>query len=144
MGAQGRGAVVTLVERKSRFLLAAKLKSKQAPALSIKAVSLLRPLPRTWRRTMTFDNGSEFARFKDIEITTGIKVFFADPYAAWQRGTNENTNGLLRQFFPKGCDFKVVTQKDLAKAVANLNHRPRKCLDFKTPYEVRKEDRVAF
>ena len=60
---------------------------------------------------MTFDNGSEFARFKDIEITTGIMVFFADPYAAWQRGTNENTNGLLRQFFPKGCDFNVVTQK---------------------------------
>ena len=80
----------------------------------------------------------------DIEITTGITVFFADPYAAWHRGTNEHTNGLFRQLFPKGSEFNVVTQKDLAKAVANLNHRPRKYLDFKTPYDVRKKTVLQF
>jgi IS30 family transposase len=137
MGARGRGAVVTLVERKSRFLLAKPLLDKTADGLNARVNGLLKPLPAGWRRTLTLDNGSEFARFKAIEAATGIAVFFADPYSAWQRGTNENTNGLLRQYFPKGCDFLAVSARTLAKAVAALNHRPRKCLGYRTPYEVR-------
>jgi IS30 family transposase len=88
------------------------------------------------RQTLTVDNGKEFARFKEIEIKTGLSVYFADPYAAWQRGCNENTNGLLRRYFPKGCDFLNVTDEDLASVVKKLNHRPRKCLGYQSPHEV--------
>lgn len=80
--------------------------------------------------------GREFTRFRDIEKGTGLAVYFADPYSAWQRGTNENTNGLLRRYFPKGSDFRNVTPKKLAAAVKILNHRPRKCLGYRTPHEV--------
>ena len=138
MGAQGKGAVVTLVERKSRLLLAGVLPGKAAKPLSYKANRLLKRLPKTWRQTLTLDNGTEFADFKKIEAATGIKVYFADPYASWQRGLNENTNGLLRQYFPKGCDFRAVSDRALAKAVDEINNRPRKCLNFRTPNEVRK------
>ena len=86
--------------------------------------------------TLTLDNGSECARFDYIETITGMKVFFADPYAAWQRGAIENTNGLLRQYYPKGTDFRRVTEKALQKVVKRLNHRPRKCLGYRTPHEV--------
>jgi IS30 family transposase len=139
MGAQGHGAIVTLVERKSRYLLVGQLKDKSAQGINLQASRLLKAMPKAWRQTLTLDNGSEFARFKDIETATGIKVFFADPYSAWQRGTNENTNGLIRQYFPKGCNFKAVAKTTLAKAVTAINHRPRKCLGFKTPNEVRRE-----
>jgi len=86
--------------------------------------------------TLTIDNGKEFSDFKTLEKQTGLNVYFADPYASWQRGCNENTNGLLRQFFPKGCDFRNITDKDVAKAVRNLNNRPRKILNYQTPKEV--------
>ncbi|RCS56455.1 IS30 family transposase, partial [Parvibium lacunae] len=92
--------------------------------------------PKHMRETLTLDNGTEFARFKEIERRTGLRIYFADPYAAWQRGTNENTNGLLRRYFPKGSDFSHITKKTLALVVKKLNHRPRKCLDFQTPHEV--------
>jgi transposase, IS30 family len=137
MGAKGCGALVTLVERKSRFLLAGRLKDKTADGLNARANLLLKALPVAWRKTLTLDNGSEFARFKDIEIASGISVFFADPYSAWQRGANENTNGLIRQFFPKGCDFLATSTRAIAKAVAAINHRPRKCLGYRSPHEVR-------
>ncbi|TAN63089.1 MAG: IS30 family transposase [Magnetospirillum sp.] len=137
MGAKACGAVVTLVERKSRFLLARPLADKTADGLNRRVSGLLKAMPAGWRRTLTLDNGSEFARFKTIEEATGISVFFADPYSAWQRGSNENTNGLLRQYFPKGCDFRAVSSRSLAKAVAAINHRPRKCLGYRTPHEVR-------
>ena len=88
------------------------------------------------RKTLTVDNGREFARFKELEDKTGLTVYFADPYSAWQRGTNENTNGLLRQYFPKGTDFRNVTEEELAFAVKKLNHRPRKCLNYRSPWEV--------
>jgi len=83
-----------------------------------------------------YDNGSEFAQFRKLEIATGAKVYFADPYSPWQRGLNENTNGLLRRYFPKGCNFHEVDDKVLQEVVDKLNHRPRKCLNFRTPYEV--------
>jgi IS30 family transposase len=87
-------------------------------------------------RKILTDNGSEFAQFKKIEEKTGLDIYFAKPNAAWQRGANENTNGLLRQYFPKGSNFKKVSEEDVQKAVKRLNSRPRKCLDYQTPHEV--------
>ena len=87
-------------------------------------------------QTLTVDNGSEFANFKDLEKKPRLTVYFADPYAAWQRGANENTNGLLRQYFPKGFDFSMADAEALAEGVRRLNNRPRKCLGYRTPHEV--------
>ncbi len=137
-GKRGSGGVVTLVERKSRFIIAAKLQGKSAAPMAARIAALLQPLPRPWRRTLTLDNGKEFAAFKRIENDTGVTVFFADPYAAWQRGTNENSNGLLRQYLPKGVDMRTISQRRLAGALETINHRPRKCLAYKTPIEVLK------
>lgn len=135
-GKRGSGGVVTLVERKSRYLSAAKLESGKAPAVANSLVRLLAPLPAALRRTLTLDNGKEFAAFKTVETETGVCVYFADPYSAWQRGSNENANGLLRQYIPKGSDMTKLTQAKLAQTLQNLNHRPRKCLGYRTPYEV--------
>lgn len=139
MGARGRGAVLTLVERKSRYLLAKRLADKTANGLSKVASKAFSSQPQAWCKTLTLDNGSEFAHFKAIEQTSKLKVYFADPYAARQRGTNENTNGLLRQYFPKGCDFLTVSESKLEKAVNAINNRPRKCLEYRTPNEVRQK-----
>ncbi len=110
----------TNVERKSRYLLAAKLASKSAAETAQAVASAFRRIPARLRRTLTRDNGKEFARFRDIEKHSGFRIYFADPYSAWQRGTNENTNGLLRRYFPKGMDFGAVTEKTLAEAVKKL------------------------
>lgn len=135
-GAKGKGYITTHVERKSRYLLAAKLVSKTAAETSRAIISIFRRIPARLRHTLTLDNGKEFARFHDIEKNSGLKIYFADPYSAWQRGTNENTNGLLRRYFPKGTDFGAVAEKALAEVIKKLNHRPRKCLDYRTPHEV--------
>ena len=135
-GAKGRGALASHVERRSRYLLAVKLSDKTAETMAAQTIRAFRRIPRRLRHTLTLDNGKEFARFKRIEDGTGLAVYFADPYAPWQRPTNENTNGLIRQYFPKGCDFKNVSETALASMLARLNHRPRKCLDYLTPYEV--------
>jgi len=92
--------------------------------------------PRALRQTLTVDNGKEFSQFKELEAKTGLKIYFADPYAARQRGTNENTNGLLRQYFPKGTDFQGVSEEYLAIVVKKLNNRHRKCLNYQTPHDV--------
>ena len=135
-GAKGSGAVATLLERKSRFYLADKLASKHAEPAAAAIAGLLAPLPGRLRLTLTLDNGKEFADFAAIEAATGVAVYFADPYAAWQRGGNENANGLLRQYLPKGIDMRRVSNDELAKAVASINNRPRKCLGYKTASEV--------
>lgn len=135
-GAKGLGHIASHVERKSRFLVAAKLANKTAEAMARASIAAFRRIPRTLRMTLTVDNGKEFARFKHIEEQTGLSVYFADPYAAWQRGCNENTNGLLRRYFPKGCDFSAVSDEALALTVKKLNDRPRKCLNYWTPREV--------
>jgi len=135
-GAKGSGHITTHVERKSRYLISGKLENKTAAETTKTATKAFRRIPRKLRLTLTLDNGKEFAGYKEIEKGTGLTVYFADPYSAWQRGTNENTNGLLRRYFPKGMDFRNVTEKTLAKAVKKLNHRPRKCLDYRTPHEV--------
>ncbi len=135
-GKKSSGYIVTIVERKSRYLLASKLKNKKAATLTGQGVKAFTVVPKRMRHTLTVDNGSEFAQFKKFEEKTGLTIYFADPYSAWQRGANENTNGLLRQYFPKGSNFKVIMEKDVDEAVRMLNNRPRKCLDYRTPHEV--------
>ena len=135
-GKKSTGYMATHVERKSRYLIATKLVNKKAESLTLKSIKAFWRIPKKMRKTLTVDNGREFAHFKELENKTGLTVYFADPYSAWQRGTNENTNGLLRQYFPKGTDFREFTEEDLAFAVKKLNHRPRKCLDYQTPHDV--------
>ena len=96
----------------------------------------LADLPKQLRRTMTLDNGKEFAGHEELSRELGLDIYFAEPYAAWQRGTVENMNGLLRQFFPKGTDFTTVRRPKLNEAQDLLNDRPRKCLGYRTPAEV--------
>lgn len=135
-GAKGTGGIATHVERKSRYLVAAKLPDKKAASMNAQSIKAFWKIPRKMRQTLTVDNGKEFSQFKELESKTGLNVYFADPYAAWQRGTNENTNGLLRHYFPKGINFQLVSEEELDIIVKKVNHRPRKCLDYRTPHEV--------
>ncbi len=135
-GKKGCGHLATHVERKSRFLVAAKLADKRAATMTQATTASFWRLPKALRHTLTVDNGKEFSRFKELEAKTGLTVYFADPYAAWQRGTNENTNGILRHYFPKGFDFTTITEEELELVVKQINNRPRKCLDYRTPAEV--------
>ena len=135
-GGKGKGGLATHVERKCRYLLAAKLTDKKAVTMTEQCIKSFRRTPRILRQTLTLDNGKEFMQFKELERKTGLKIYFADLYSAWQRGTNENTNGLLRQYFPKGTDFRNISEKEVAIVVKKLNNRPRKCLNYQTPYEV--------
>lgn len=135
-GAKGKGGLATHIERKSRYLIAARLHDKKADTFTRRSLRAFKRIPKALRHTLTVDNGKEFARFKQFEGREGFKVYFADPYSAWQRGANENTNGLLRRTFPKGTNFHDVTDKEVAAAVKKLNNRPRKCLNYRTPQEV--------
>lgn len=135
-GAKGKGALATHVERKSRYLIVGKLQDKRSNTYSEKTIKKLSKIPEKYLKTMTVDNGKEFSGFKQIEQELGVKVYFADPYSAWQRGTNENTNGLLRRYFPKGYDFNSITENLVNKVVSKLNNRPKKCLGYRTPREV--------
>ncbi len=135
-GSKGSGAIASHVERKSRYLIVAKLADKTASTMTIASAKTFRRIPKVMRKTLTVDNGKEFSLFKELENKTGLCIYFADPYSAWQRGSNENTNGLLRQYFPKGSNFRNIENKDLALAVKKLNHRLRKCLNYQTPHEV--------
>jgi IS30 family transposase len=128
--------VASHVERKSRYLLVGRTDDKSADSMNATTRRLFRKIPLSKRKTMTFDNGKEFAGFKVLEKAVGFCCYFADPYSSYQRGTNENTNGLLRQFFPKGTDFKKISEEEIDKAAALLNNRPRKCLNYRTPHEV--------
>ena len=136
VGRGGRSAIASQIERKSRLLKARVLKDRSAQSWSEQAVGALRRLPASLRRTLTVDNGPEFSGFSRIEKALGLRVYFADPYAAWQRGSIENANGLLRRYFPKGTDFTLITDQKLATVVRMINHRPRKCLNYQTPHEV--------
>jgi IS30 family transposase len=139
IGSRNSGAIATHVERKSRYLKASLLENRKAETFNAAATPVYLQLPESLRQTLTVDNGKEFSRFKELESSTKLKVFFADPYSAWQRGTNENTNGLLRFYFPKGTDFSRVSEDELNRSVKRLNHRPRKCLGYRTPYEVMRD-----
>jgi transposase, IS30 family len=136
IGKRRKSVLVTHVERKSGFLLAAKIEGRLSQAVNRASYQLFQSVPAKLRRTLTLDNGKEFAGYEDLSRWTGLAVYFTKPYAAWQRGTNENTNGLLRQYFPKGTDFDHVTAHQLHRAVDLINDRPRKRLKYKTPLEV--------
>lgn len=135
IGRKHKQAMVTLTERKSRFTLVGKVKRRTARLVRKSVCKLLLPVIDK-ARTLTSDHGKEFADHEQIAETLNLQFYFAHPYAAWERGTNENTNGLLRQYFPKKSDFQSVSNKQVEHAVSSLNFRPRKVLRFKTPFEV--------
>jgi transposase, IS30 family len=135
IGAGHQQALVTLNERKSRYTLIGKVPHKTAQAVSDTIISLLTPFSH-WVHTLTTDNGKEFAQHERIAESIDADFYFAHPYCSWERGANENMNGLIRQFFPKKMYFEKITEIEIAAVIDNLNHRPRKCLGFKTPHEV--------
>ncbi len=135
IGKHHQQALVTLVERKSRLTLIAKVMAKTANQVTQAIIQLLKPL-RDWVHTITVDNGKEFAQHKTIAKQLNARVYFAHPFASWERGLNENTNGLIRQYFPKTLEFKTITSSKIDQVMEKLNNRPRKCLGFKTPNEV--------
>ena len=139
-GGVGKGLLVTLVDRKSRFLCAGLLAKRNSLLTKNTLVKALRDLPV---ESISLDNGSEFSEFHEMEKELNAPVYFAEPHKPWQRGTNENTNGLLRFYFPKGCDFHSVTQDELDAVVRQINSRPRKCLGWRTPLEVFSSSCVA-
>ena len=132
---QDNTAIGTLVERTTRFLLLVLMPTHKAAATASAFTGALVAIPEPLRLTLTYDQGKEMAHHKDLAHATGMRVFFADPHSPWQRGTNENTNGLLRQYFPKGISLAGLTQADLDTVAASLNTRPRKTLGFDTPDE---------
>ena len=135
IGADLKSVLVTLVERKSGLLRCTKLKSRHSRAIAQTIVRLLRPF-KNHVHTITFDNGTEFGRHQHISQSLNADIYFAKPYCSWQRGSNENTNGLLRQYFPKKTNFNDISEKTLHRAVGKINHRPGKRHGYKSPVEV--------
>lgn len=127
---------VTLIERKSRKYLAILVPDKTAANVTPAIINALRDYPDELVKTITFDRGKEFSGYKQIEETLNCQTYFCDPYCAWQKGSNENSNGLLREFYPKGMDLSEVDEEELKYNLDLLNNRPRKCLKYKTPNEV--------
>jgi IS30 family transposase len=134
-GARKLGYLGTCTERKTKFLVAFPMDSKQADSLSKETQRAFKATPVGALLTITYDNGTEFARHKEIAQKLGVTVYFAHPYHSWERGLNEHTNGLLRQYFPKGVYLTEITAKQVAKVVNEINNRPRKCLGYQTPAE---------
>jgi IS30 family transposase len=136
IGKNSKSAIATLVERSTRYVLLARLNGNHEAVTTCAALTdAIGKLPIELRRTLTWDQGSEMARHADFTIATDVKVYFCDPHSPWQRGSNENTNGLLRQYFPKGTDLSGFTQAELDAVARELNGRPRKTLAWKTPAE---------
>ncbi len=136
LGPAGTGGIVTLVDRKSRYTIITKISSKDADHVHARIKQRLKELADDHRQSITFDNGTEFARCSRLEKHLGMELYYADPGCPYQRGTNENTNGLIRQFFPKGTDFRYITHYRAREVEILLNDRPRECLGFRTPREV--------
>jgi IS30 family transposase len=146
IGARGKSAVVTLAERSSRFCLILALPPGDHGAAAVSAALTARvtTLPAALRRSLTWDCGKEMSRHAAFTLTTGLPVYFADPHSPWQRGTNENTNGLIRYYYPKGVtDFTAITQAELDDTACKLNTRPRRTLAYATPAEALNELLVA-
>lgn len=135
IGANHQQALVTLNERKSRYTLIGKVNRKTAQLVTDEIISLLTPFS-DMVHTLTTDNGKEFAQHERTAKSIHADYYFAHPYCSWERGANENMNGLIRQFFPKKMRFESISFHDIEMAAYSLNHRPRKCLNFKTPHEV--------
>jgi len=136
IGKNNRSALGTLVERTTRTTILVPVKSKRAEEVARAFAKEVKKLPQQMKLTLTYDQGREMAEHKLFTKLTGVRVYFAHPRSPWERGTNENTNGLIRQFFPKGTDFNKVSRYEVKKAQNLLNGRPRAALDFQKPYEV--------
>jgi transposase, IS30 family len=136
VGGEKTTGILTHVERKSGYLIADLLKKKNAQTVKERTIKRFSKLSKDKRQTITYDNGMEFSEHELIERSTEMKVYFAYPYHSWERGSSENVNGLLRQFFPKKSMFAKLTQRDVDRAVDLINNRPRKRLGYLTPYEV--------
>ena len=134
-GAQGKGAAATFVDRRSGFLVASLMPDRKAKTLTDTVCTAFSAFPKSLLRSFTVDNGNEFFDYSNVERRLGTGIYFADPYCSWQRGLNENTNGLLRQYFPKKCDFLAVSSQDFQAVIHSLNNRPRKRLGFRSPAE---------
>jgi transposase, IS30 family len=135
IGKNHKGGLVTLAERKSRYVLAGHIRSKHADGVTAVTTGLLSPHKDNCH-TITFDNGKEFAEHERIAAELQASIYFAHPYHSWERGLNENSNGLLRQYFPKGMELIDLSEEQVRQAVDRLNHRPRKVLGFRSPHEV--------
>lgn len=136
LGKDGKNAIGTLVERATRYVMLFSLpKGRSAEEVRVAMTEVIQTLPASLRRTLTWDQGRELAEHKRFSIDTGVQVFFCDPHSPWQRGSNENTNGLLRQYFPKGVSLRRFTPDDIQAAADSLNRRPRETLGWKTPAE---------
>jgi len=144
VGRWRRGGAVSLVERKSGYLLLDRASDLHAQTVCGAMAELYRSMPPTLRKTLTLDNGKEFAEHEQLSAEAALKVYFADPYCSWQRGTNENTNGLIRQFFPKGTDLATIPKHRFTKVQQLLNDRPRKRLGYRTPSEILSSRLLAF
>ena len=136
IGKNHKSAIGTIVERKSRYTLIIKLKAKNANEVAKMFSKKLNQLNPLFKKSMTYDNGTEMARHEIITQKTGMKIYFAHPYSSWERGTNENTNGLIRRFLPKGTDFNEIDENKLFFIQEKLNNRPRKIIGYKTPKEI--------
>lgn len=135
IGKGQKQAIVSLTERRARFTLLAKVQTREAKTVGQAVTQLLTPVAN-WVHTITADNGKEFAEHETIAQALEANFYFAHPYASWERGLNENTNGLVRQYFPKQSHFDRITDEEIQTVTDKLNNRPRKCLGFKTPNEV--------
>ncbi|WP_317316042.1 IS30 family transposase [Peptostreptococcus russellii] len=132
---KSKGCLATFVEMKSRFYVAIPMKNRSKDSIYEAILTLVNTLPKTAFKSFTSDRGKEFARYKDIE-KLDIDFYFADAYSAWQRGSNENSNGLLREYYPKKTDLSKISISELIYNLMELNNRPRKCLDYQTPFEI--------
>ena len=136
LGASGTGALHTEVERTSRFLVAAKIGATTAKATLVAQQAMISQFPAHAVKSITADNGSEFAWHYKLADSTGVPTYFAVPYSSWQRGTNEHFNGRIRKYLPKRTRFDTITEDELADIIAEINNRPRKILGWRTPTEV--------
>jgi len=136
VGTGHSGCIATFVERKSGYLMAVKLSRGTAKNFELATERSFAVIPEGYQKTLTLDNGTEMSNYEEIEKSTGLVIYFAQPYHSWERGTNENTNGLLRFYFPKKMRFESITQEILDQVVKQLNTRPRKRLGYKTPEQV--------
>lgn len=136
-GKTGSACLVTITDRRSRYLMAGKLAGRYSALLAEKMIALLDTLPQNQVKSITPDRGKEFAKHSQVtNALHGVQFYFPDPHAPWQRGTNENTNGLIREYLPKSFDIALCSDEDISAFVDKLNKRPRKCLGWKSPYEV--------
>jgi IS30 family transposase len=140
IGVGQKSAIATNVERKTRYTFIMKIDNRKSKTVTKAFASTLNTLPNYIRKSMTYDNGMEMANHKWLTAKTGMDIYFAHPYSSWERGTNENTNGLIRRFFPKGTDFNTITLKQIKEAEYKLNNRPRKVLGYKTPNQMMLEE----